>query len=350
MKTTLRTVMILALVAIQSTADGCTTFCIRSGNALVVGKNFDFYTGSGQIVINKRGAFKSSLELPPEKQFSWTARYGSITFNQMGVEFPYGGMNEKGLVIEISWLEETAYPEKDERNGLVELQWIQYQLDNSATVTDVLESDARLRISKQSLAPVHFFVCDAEGNTATFEYVNGRLEAHTAATMPVCVLANDTYSQSTRYLNSLKAAENPKRVYSSSSYDRFAQASMMINAFDGKEPVDYAFHTLKQVKQEGFTQWSIVYDVKNRRIHYRTAANPTIRKLALETVDFSCSHERLVADIDHREVDGKTWSVYSFEKNFDQIKRAFAACEFLKDVPAAELLLVARYPETVTCK
>lgn len=341
--------MILALLAISSTAHGCTTFCIRTGSVLVVGKNFDFYTGSGHVVINNRGTTKSSLELPPERQFSWTARYGSVTFNQMGVEFPYGGMNEKGLVIEISWLEETAYPETDERNGLVELQWVQYQLDNSATVAEVLESDARLRISKQSLAPVHFFVCDAAGNTATFEYVNGKLEAHTAATMPECVLANDTYRESTSYLNSLKGVENSMRVYSSSSHDRFAKASTMINSFDGKVPVDYAFRTLKQVRQEGFTQWSIVYDVKNRLIHYRTAANPAIRKLALDSIDFSCSRKRMMINIDQSEMGGQFWTAYSFEANLAQIKKAFAACDFLKDVPASEVLMVARYPETVTC-
>jgi choloylglycine hydrolase len=26
----------------------------------------------------------------------WTSRYGSITFNQYGREFPSGGINEKG--------------------------------------------------------------------------------------------------------------------------------------------------------------------------------------------------------------------------------------------------------------
>lgn len=75
------------LVVIFGSATACTTFCIRNGQDLLVGKNFDFYTGIGQVVVNKRGMVKSSLELPPEKILTWTSKYGSVTFNQMGVEF-----------------------------------------------------------------------------------------------------------------------------------------------------------------------------------------------------------------------------------------------------------------------
>jgi Penicillin V acylase and related amidases len=50
---------------------------------------------------------------PPEKPIEWISKYGSITFNQSGREFPHGGINEKGLVIEQMWLDEAAYPEMD---------------------------------------------------------------------------------------------------------------------------------------------------------------------------------------------------------------------------------------------
>ena len=113
----------------------CTTFCIKDSNNLIFGRNLDFDAGYGHIIINKRNVKKSALIRPPEKPIEWISKYGSITFNQIG-ELPYGGINEKGLVIEQMWLDETTYPEIDSRFGLSELQWIQYQLDNSSTVNE----------------------------------------------------------------------------------------------------------------------------------------------------------------------------------------------------------------------
>ena len=68
--------------------------------------------------------------MPDGNTISWVSQYGSITFNQYGKEFPTGGMNEKGLVVELMWLDGTIYPQPDERPAIGVLQWIQYQLDN----------------------------------------------------------------------------------------------------------------------------------------------------------------------------------------------------------------------------
>ncbi len=100
-------------------------------------------------MINKRNVTKTAAAFPPEKPITWTSKYGNITFNQMGREFPYGGINEAGLVIEQMWLDKTRYPVSDNRYGLSELQWIQYQLDNSATINDVIASDTLVRVSFQ---------------------------------------------------------------------------------------------------------------------------------------------------------------------------------------------------------
>ena len=57
---------------------------------------------------------------------AWTSKYGSATFNQYGREFPMGGMNEAGLVVESMMLFETEYPLPDTRSGIDPTQWIQY--------------------------------------------------------------------------------------------------------------------------------------------------------------------------------------------------------------------------------
>ena len=89
--------MVLILTVFHGQADACTAFCIKDSNNLLVAKNLDWPVGDGLILVNKRGLFKEAY-ISGSKRISWTSRYGSITFNQFGKEFPLGGMNEKGLV------------------------------------------------------------------------------------------------------------------------------------------------------------------------------------------------------------------------------------------------------------
>lgn len=350
MKAPFRFVIFTAvLTLISPDARPCTTFCIRNAGQLVFGKNFDFHTGVGHVVVNKRNIRKLSYDLPPEKPLEWVAKYGSVTFNQMGKEFPYGGMNERGLVIEIMWLADTKYPEIDKRSGLTELQWIQYQLDNAATVQDIIDSDSFLRISKLSLAPVHFLACDAKGNVATIEYVDGKMVYHTGATLPVCALSNDTYELSHNYMKSL--ANLKTRQFTSGSYDRFSEAASMAQDFKGGNGVDYSFSVLERVAQGSFTRWSIVYDIKNMTIHYKTQNNREARELNIGEFDFTCSSPSLYIDIDGNfKNESSGFRPYSAQKNREIIDRAFSEVDFLQSVTREERETVARYPESMKCK
>jgi len=53
------------------------------------------------------------------------------------LEFPLGGMNEAGLIVETMVLEDTQYPSPDSRPEVETLQWVQYQLDNFSTIEAV---------------------------------------------------------------------------------------------------------------------------------------------------------------------------------------------------------------------
>ena len=164
------------LLTQQATA--CTTFLINRHGQLVFGRNYDWITGSGFVCTNPRGLSKSSLQSTTEKPLKWISRYGSMTFNQYGKEFPTGGMNEKGLVVELMWADGTQYPVPDERPAVGVLQWIQFQLDNYSTVGEVIASDSLIRIAKDN-PPLHYLVADAAGNAAAIEFYHGRLTVHT---------------------------------------------------------------------------------------------------------------------------------------------------------------------------
>ncbi len=357
MKTILLNALLTALIIGLSYLNGytCTSFCINEGGNLVLGKNFDFFTGAGHVVINKRNIRKSTFIYPPEKPLSWTSRYGSITFNQMGREFPYGGMNEKGLVVEEMWLADAGYPEQDDRYAMYELQWIQYHLDNSATVEDVLASDTLIRILKAS-APIHFLVCDASGNMATIEFLEGKMVYHTKAGLPIPALTNDTYGLSKGYVASLaNVDEHCTNSSSSASYDRFAKAGNMVQKFDNQPVIDYSFDILSAVSQGELTQWSIVYDIKSMAVHYKTQNNLKSRSLKLADFDFSCHSPSLYIDINTDIATSKAGFLpYSYQENKNIIEKTFATIamiDFMQHLipKEAERALIAKYPDTTQC-
>jgi len=272
----------------------CTTFFINKNGQMVFGRNYDWITDAGIVCTNLRGLAKTSMKTENGETISWTSQYGSITFNQYGKEFPTGGMNEKGLVVELMWLDETKYPSSDNRPAVGVLQWIQYQLDNSATIDEVIATDKKLRISATGTTPLHYLIADAKGNVATIEFLNGKMVVHKGNDLIVPVLTNNNYDESvSAYKNSSANGNN--------SLERFSQACNMIKQFkagDNNKPlVDFAFDILGEVAQGNFTKWSIVYDITNKSIQFKTNRFREIKTVNFSSFDFSCTSTAKVWDM-----------------------------------------------------
>jgi len=165
--------LFLPLFLFVKVSFACTTFCINKNGQIVFGRNYDWVTGAGIVNTNQRGLFKTSMSTDDGGTASWISVYGSITFNQYGKEFPTGGMNEKGLVVELMWLDGTVYPAPGPRPSVGVLQWIQYQLDNAATTAEVIANETKIRINTKA-SPLHYLVADATGNVATIEFLDGK--------------------------------------------------------------------------------------------------------------------------------------------------------------------------------
>ena len=344
------TFFVLAALLVGSSAppaDGCTTFLLNDGRRLVFGKNYDWHIRSGMLTVNQRGMTKVSVADSGGKPARWTSRDGSVTFNQFGREFPMGGMNEAGLVVEVMWLQGTVYPAADDRATLDNLQWIQYQLDNATTVGDVLASDDRVRIAGG--VPLHYLVADAAGQVATVEFIGGRMVAHTGSSLPVAALTNSTYDASLDYYE-----RRPQGYGSTSSFDRFATAAKRTLEFSRERPADaraYAFDTLAAVAQPSSTRWSIVYEIAERRVHFRTDRRPAVRSLDLTELDFDCGGTVLVLDLG-APVSGDIFEhlvPFTLEHNLGLIEFAFTHVPFLQDTPESVLSEIARFPDSTAC-
>jgi penicillin V acylase-like amidase (Ntn superfamily) len=338
MKTTAIALLALIVLMLPQALFPCTTFALKdkAGN-LYFGRNFDFGTGLGQIQINQRNVIKTAAPLPGEKPFTWIATYGSLSFNQNGREFPYGGINEAGLVIAQMMHESAAcrYPEKDDRAGLAELNWIQYQLDVAATVTDIQASDKTVRISNSSVAPLHFLAADAKGHVAVIEYVDGHMIFRSGADLPVTSCANDTYADALAYYKKLTpeeraAIDNPDGVISSEN--RFSRSAHLMQTYPvSEDPVAYSLDVLKKVSSRG-TKWSLVYDLSRRIVHLRTSENPRLRTFALKDFPLACGGPRLWGDIDSVRTP-KDFLPYSPKANAALIENVWNQVDFLRALP-----------------
>jgi penicillin V acylase-like amidase (Ntn superfamily) len=353
-----RSVFVLCIIAavlcplVPAGADACTTFCFQHEGQWIFGRNFDWMVEDGLVIVNKRNVSKEAqFERNPAR---WTSRYGSVTFNQYGREYPQGGMNEAGLVVESMWLNGTEYPAVDDRPELAELQWIQYQLDTAASVEEVIASDSEVRISTEHASPIHFLACDRDGHCASVEFLSGEMVVHTGKSMPFTALTNNTYKYSTAFLKSVDGSEGSDAFgIADFSLKRFYWAAEGVRDYDLKSsgpPVEYAFGILQRVAQD-HTQWSIVYDPANRRIHFFTSSEPSVRSVDVSAFDFSCSAAVRILDMSHQGEGDVTGAFvdYTYEANYDQIHKAFRGTDFLRGIPDEVLRSIARYPEMMEC-
>jgi choloylglycine hydrolase len=350
----IRPVISAALIALSLTAPAhaCTTFCLRDDGRILFGKNYDWSLGDGMLVVNQRGLARTAdiqANIQGNQPANWTSRYGSVTFNQYGRDFPSGGMNEAGLVIELMMMQGSRYPAPDQRPALDVLQWIQYNLDSHATVAEVLAADQKVRIAGE--VPLHYLVADRKGQVATVEFLNGRMVAHTGKDLPVAALANSTYDDSEKVLPDAK--DRQALVQKNGSLARFARAADRVKAFDGAkgDAVAYAFETLDQVAQGSYTQWSIVYEIDRGRIHFRTQSHRPIRTLSLAGLDFACGHPTRVLPLDAK-VEGdvaRHLVPYTREINYDLVRASTSKTPFLASMPAAEVQRLAAVPDAAVC-
>ncbi|MCP4717311.1 MAG: linear amide C-N hydrolase [Deltaproteobacteria bacterium] len=346
----------------------CTTFSINREGAHVVGKNFDFLVGDAMLTVNKHGVAKTGIP-GPQQPFSppgWTSRYGSITFNPWGREFPFSGINEAGLVISAMGLRKTEYPPCGNGPAVFMAQWVQYHLDRYATVKEVMKSAAEIRTCPplDVTGGLHYLACDASGACAAIEYLDGRPVFHTAADLPQKLLTNSPYDECLRHLNrrTMPGYDNLRSI------ERFKTAADMLKRYDPRKTtsaVDYAFSILDAVKFGDYdevdgvrirsliaSEWSIVYDISNRQINFHTFDDRAIRQVPLAAFDFSCSNPVKVLDI-QRKLRGNVadkFIDYNAQHNRNFLEKVAKILPRISDNMTEGVERMARYPDETKCR
>lgn len=342
----MRKILLIILLVYSYQVFPCTSFILRDHKSIFLCKNFDYFTGRGFIFINQRNDLKIGACIPPEKPSQWISKFGSITFNAYGKDLPMSGMNEMGLIVESLWLDDTEYPMPDDRKALPELGWIQYMLDNCSTVDEVIEANKQVRIANTSMAKVHFVILDLNGKSAAVEMINGKTLITTGNSFSPEVIENQTYSQSLDFMKNNPLGPKCYEHPINDKRERFEMASQMIKDKDLKEnPLDYCFEILKKMtwtfeNGDAPTQWSIVYDLKTKTIHYKTKDNINIKTIKLNDFSFQCSDDVFTINMqtDLNELKFNGFHKYNIEEAKVHLRTVYEEVPFTKGKLPDEML------------
>jgi penicillin V acylase-like amidase (Ntn superfamily) len=345
--------LVVVLAPIRS-ARPCTAFLAALNGAPVIGKTYDWDMGQGLVFVNKRGVAKQSVSLKPgDRPATWVSRYMSVTFNQYGREFPNGGINEAGLVVEVLWLDATIYAVPDERPTVNEAQWIQYQLDNFANVAEAVAAIDRLRISRV-YGKVHYFMCDESGACATVDVLDGKLVVKAGADLTFKTLTNNTWAESAAYAAKYAGLGGKNKAKSgTASLDRFVRAASRVAAastVDLDNIRDEAFSILDSVAVPGRTRWFIVYMPTDSRVFFRTSKESHIKAIDVAKLDGDCATPVKMIDIDYAAEGNITEALenYAADANLALVKRSLGA--LAKKLPAGTIERAAGFPEQLKCQ
>lgn len=294
----LQYLLLAGILSFQSVA--CTVMELSNENHVILAKSYDWFLrhGHGFSYVNPRGAERSGFSMQnAANPARWTSKFGSVTFTQFGRGFPIGGMNEKGLAVEMLQLDDANYNESDNQPFVNEAQWTQYQLDQFESVDEVIANIHQLRVVKTFIG-IHYFVSDASGKTAVVEFLYGKPFVYTKNKLPLRALSNDPYEKLLLHQFVQNEPTLPVKPYERTSETRFLIAAKMVHQFEtekAEDPVQFAFNALNEVRLDGWapdalfeiSQWNIVYDLKDLKVYFKTHQSERTKIIDLRQIDFS---------------------------------------------------------------
>lgn len=275
----------------------------------VTGRTMDWFISDmdTNLWLYPRGLERNSGTKAP---LTWKSKYGSVA-TTIYEGAAADGMNEKGLVANLLYLPQSEYPPEtadDKRPTLPNSAWVQYVLDNYATTAEAVEGLRKEEFRVVAIqAPtgepgtVHLSISDASGDSAIFEFLEGKLVIHHGKEYQVMTNAPpfDQQISLNKYWQTVGGSIMLPGTNRAS--DRFVRASYYINeakqTADPREAVATVFSVMRNVsvpigiKLPGQpniadTLWLTVADQKNKVYFYQDTKSPSIIWVDYSKLDF----------------------------------------------------------------
>ena len=276
--------------------------------AVVTGRTMDWTQSMETNLWAFPAGLKRNGNAGPQS-LQWQSKYGSIVatcYDGLSAD----GLNEKGLVANILYLSSSVYPKLDgKRPALSIAGWAQYVLDNFATVAEAV---AALKNEPFQLAGLtlpgghagtgHLSISDATGDSAVFEYLDGKLVIHHGKQFTV--MTNDPPYDQQLALNGywkeigggvmLPGTERPA--------DRFVRASFYLGeapqTTDETQQIATMFSIIRNVSvpfgaehpgqpNVAATLWRTVSDQQRLTYYFEMTDRPNVFWVELKKLDLS---------------------------------------------------------------
>ncbi len=275
----------------------------------VTGRTMDWLVSDmdTNLWVYPRGLKRNSNTKAP---FSWKSKYGSVV-TTIYEGAAADGLNEKGLVANLLYLAESKYPPAsadDKRPTLPNSAWVQYVLDTYATTAEAVEG---LRNEEFRMVPitaptgepgtVHLSISDASGDSAIFEYIDGKLTIHHGKQYQV-MTNSPTFDRQQPLVDYWREIGGSTFLPGTNrATDRFARLSYYVNeakqTADPREAVATVFSLMRNVSVPigikipgkpniADTLWLTVADQKNKVYYYQSTNSPSIVWAKLAELDF----------------------------------------------------------------
>lgn len=304
--------VLLAVAASASVGSACSRVLWASNGRLVLaGRNMDWIDAMPvDLYALPRGRLNDAQTGP--KALKWAAKYGSLVAGS-----PAGvvdGFNEKGLAGHMLWLGSSDFGTHDPaRPSLGVGHWLQYQLDNFATVSEAV---AHVREKPYQVLPgvfdglkssVHLALEDASGDSAIIEVLGGSARVHHGRQFTV--MTNDPpFDRQLANLKQYKAFGGSKALPGTTdAADRFVRAASYLadlpKPATDREAVGEIFSVIRGVSQPfapvdaeklrtgqphtSPTRWRTVIDLTRKIYFYESTMSPNVIWVRMDALDFA---------------------------------------------------------------
>lgn len=181
--------MAASAITFSPLAEACSRILWNNNQfAVLVSRTMDWPESTQPVLtvfprgMQRDGGKAGGETVVKENAATWTSKYGSLVTTIYGIGTA-DGLNEKGLAGHMLYLNAADFgPREASRPGLHAGLWLQYLLDNAATVTEALALLEGVQIVMVSThghnANVHLAIEDASGDSAIIEFVKGRKVVH----------------------------------------------------------------------------------------------------------------------------------------------------------------------------
>lgn len=334
----MRTLSLTALLTLISVtaAEACTRALYHgSDNTVITGRSMDWdefmYTN---LWVFPRGIKRSGLAGAGSAE--WVAKYGSVVTSIYGMASA-DGMNEKGLVMNLLYLAESDYGKPSEENPSLSISlWGQYALDNFATVNEAVNAMQAKPFYIQSLnlpngkpATAHLSISDSSGDSAIFEYIDGKLTIHHGAQysvmtnspiyskqlalneywqsiggsvfLPGTSRAADRYARTQFYIDIIPKTTDKNIIKGVPEQKYINQAIASVLSVIRSVSVPFGLKTPDQPNIAS-TLWRTIADQKNRVYFYDSATTPNTFWVSFDKLNFKEGAPVLKLSLDKGEV------------------------------------------------